>query len=57
LERADLGFHQREYERLRSELEQAHRESKLPVAPRGAAALDELLVRIRLGKGIGDVRR
>ncbi len=50
IEQADLGFYEREYERIRAELEQAHRESKLPEAPRGAAALDELLVRTRLGK-------
>jgi uncharacterized protein len=49
LERADLGFHQREYERLRSELEQARQESKLPEAPGGTGALHDLLVRIRLG--------
>jgi uncharacterized protein len=48
LEGADLGFHQREYERLRAELGQAHQESKLPDAPSGAAALHGLLVRIRL---------
>ncbi len=48
--RRTLAFHQREYERLRAELEQAYQESKLPEAPSGAAALDELLVRIRLGK-------
>jgi uncharacterized protein len=51
LERADLGFHQREYERLRSELEQAHRASKLPEAPSGTPELHDLLVRIRLGRG------
>lgn len=50
LEQADLGLHQREYERLRGELEQAHRESKLPEAPSGMAALHDLLVRIRLGR-------
>ena len=50
LEKADLGVHQREYERLRAELEQAHQESKLPEAPGGAAAIHDLLVRIRLGK-------
>jgi predicted nucleotidyltransferase len=50
LERADLEFHQREYERLRAELELAHRESNLPEAPGGSAALHDLLVRIRLGK-------
>jgi predicted nucleotidyltransferase len=48
LERADLSFHQREYERLRAELEQASQESGLPEAPPGAAALNALLVRIRL---------
>jgi hypothetical protein len=50
LERADLGFHQREYERLRVELEQAHQESKLPEAPSGASVLHDLLVKLRLGK-------
>src|SRR5271167_3610821 len=50
LEKADLGFHQREYERLRAELEKAYQECKLPEAPSGAAALHELLVRIRLNK-------
>jgi predicted nucleotidyltransferase len=51
LERVDLEFHQREYERLRSELEEARRASSLPEAPSGLAALHDLLVRIRLGKG------
>jgi hypothetical protein len=37
------------YERLRAELEQCYRESKLPEAPEGAAALNDLLIRIRLG--------
>ncbi len=49
LEKADLGVHQQEYERLRAELEQAYQESKLPEAPSGAAALHDLLVRVRLG--------
>ena len=48
LEQADLGFHQREFERLRADLEQSYQESKLPEAPRGTEALDQLLVRIRL---------
>jgi uncharacterized protein len=51
LERADLGIHQREYERLRGELEQAYWQSKLPETPRGAGALHDLLVRIRLDQG------
>lgn len=50
LEKADLGFHQREYERLRAELERAYQVSKLPEAPSGASALHDLLVRIRLCK-------
>ena len=49
LERADLEFHQREYERLLAALEQAFAESKLPENAGGAEALNELLVRIRLG--------
>ncbi|MFL5245049.1 MAG: DNA polymerase beta superfamily protein [Gemmataceae bacterium] len=50
LEKPDLGFHQREFERLRAALELAYQESKLPEAPSGAAALHDLLVRIRLRK-------
>lgn len=50
LEQADLRFHEKEYERLRSELEMASQASQLPDIPRGAAALNDLLVRIRLGK-------
>jgi predicted nucleotidyltransferase len=50
LEKADMGFHQRENERLRTELEQAYKESKLPEGPSGATALNELLVRLRLGR-------
>jgi predicted nucleotidyltransferase len=49
LERTDLGFHKQEYEWLRGELEQAYWQSELPEGPRGAEALNELLVRIRLG--------
>jgi len=50
LDQADVGFHQREFERLRAELEQAYQASRLPEAPNGAAALHDLLLRIRLGK-------
>jgi uncharacterized protein len=53
LEKADLGFHQREFERVRAELEKAYQESKLSEAPSGAAALHELLVRIRLAARLG----
>lgn len=52
LEKADLAFHQREYERLRAELQQSFEDSKLPETPAGAAALHDLLVRLRL-KQIG----
>src|SRR5262249_25614733 len=38
LGKGDAQFHQREYERLRSELEQAFKVSSLPEAPKGAAA-------------------
>jgi hypothetical protein len=55
LEQSNLGFHQREYERLRADLEQAYQDSKLPEAPSGTAALHELLVRIRLGKKSNEV--
>jgi predicted nucleotidyltransferase len=48
LDQADLEFHEAEYERLRGELEQAYEGSRLPEMPSGAAALNELLVRLRL---------
>ena len=44
----DLKFHRSEYERLRHKLQQAYEASDLPEAPRGSAALHNLLVRIRL---------
>ena len=50
LDEADLAFHEREYERLRTELEKSFEESVLPENPRGATALNDLLVRVRLGK-------
>jgi predicted nucleotidyltransferase len=51
LDQADLVFHQAEYERLRVSLQQAFDECPLPESPRGAAALNDLLVRIRLSAG------
>lgn len=48
LDQADLAFHEREYERLRTELEEAFEQSNLPEQPSGAAALNDLLVRLRL---------
>ncbi|MGD9648174.1 MAG: nucleotidyltransferase domain-containing protein [Pirellulales bacterium] len=50
LDQADIDFHEREYQRLTGELEQAAAESKLPATPAAAEALDELLVRIRLAR-------
>ena len=48
LEKADLEFHEGEYQRLTLELERAFEASDLPEAPRAAAAMNDLLVRIRL---------
>jgi predicted nucleotidyltransferase len=44
----DVGFYREEYERLRRELEDAHRSSHLPGESSGKSALDDLLVRLRL---------
>jgi predicted nucleotidyltransferase len=49
LEQADLGFHEQEYERLRTELERAYEKSSLPENPDGAGALNDLLIRLRIG--------
>jgi len=57
LDQADLAFHEREYERLRVELEQAFEESPLPENSSGAAALNDLLIRIRLGRSINGMER
>lgn len=50
LEDADVIFHQREYERLRGELQAAHDASQLPELPSDETrkALNDLLVRVRL---------
>jgi hypothetical protein len=45
---ADVAFHQREFERLVAELVKARNASTLPDAPTGKAALNDLLMRIRL---------
>ena len=52
LEDADVAFHQREYERLRVELQAAHDASQLPEVPSDETrkALNDLLVRIRMGR-------
>ncbi len=49
LEDADVDFYRGEYERLRALLEEAYRRSELPEAPTARAALDDLLIRLRLG--------
>ncbi len=50
LNEVDLAFHHREYERLRGKLQEAFETSCLPESPRGAKALHDLLVRLRLRK-------
>jgi predicted nucleotidyltransferase len=52
LTEADLDFHRGEYVRLREKLQQAHDASALTEAPRGSAALHDLLVRLRLAKAV-----
>jgi predicted nucleotidyltransferase len=51
---ADLSFHEREYERLRAALEEAFEQSDLPEQPGGAAALNDLLIRLRLQRQGGE---
>jgi predicted nucleotidyltransferase len=48
LPEGDFSFHEREFRRLREELEQARDKSALPEAPSGRAGLHDLLVRLRL---------
>lgn len=48
LHTAELDHFERDYVRLRAELEDRHKISRLPEAPSGAAALNDLLVRLRL---------
>lgn len=50
LEQSDLQFHRDEYQRLRDKLELAFQASQLPERPTGGAALNDLLVRLRLGR-------
>ncbi len=51
LEAADMEFHAKEYNRLVEELETAARESQLPERATGKAALNDLLIRLRLSYG------
>jgi hypothetical protein len=48
LEEADVMVHEREYNRLQRELEEAHHASALPDVPSARPALNDLLVRLRL---------
>jgi len=43
----NVEFHRREYDRLRTEFEEAHRNSRLPEVPSARPALHDLLVRLR----------
>lgn len=49
LDDADLEHHRREYDRLRAELEAAYQASTLPEVPSARSALNDLLVRVRMG--------
>jgi predicted nucleotidyltransferase len=49
LDDADLAFHQSAYDKLVTDLENASALSNLPDAPTGKAALNDLLLRLRLG--------
>ncbi len=53
LDDADMAFHQREYERLRLELEESSRLSRLPESPSARARLHDLLLRLRLDPSKG----
>jgi uncharacterized protein len=55
LTQLDLEFHEAEYLRLRTELERACETSSLPETPRGAEALHDLLVRLRLNGSHGSI--
>jgi uncharacterized protein len=54
LGQVDIEFHQREYERLQAALQESFESSRLPETPRGAEALNALLVKIRLGSTSGE---
>ncbi len=51
LPNADLAFYHSEYQRLVGELETSYAKSTLPEAATGKAALNDLLVRIRMMRG------
>jgi len=49
----DLEFHQVDQDRTTQEQESAHEESNLPETPSAQPALNDFLVRPRLGKNLG----
>ena len=49
LDETDLDLYRKEYERLRGELQTAFEQSSLPEIPTGKDALNDLLIRLRLG--------
>jgi predicted nucleotidyltransferase len=49
LDQADLAFHRSEYERLKNSLQSAYENSTLPETPTARDALNDLLVRLRVG--------
>ena len=49
LSEGDISFYRSEYERLRAVLEDACQASRLPEAPLCRTALNDLLIRLRLG--------
>ncbi len=51
LDDADIPFHEREFQRLDAELAAARDASPLPELPTARAALNDLLVRLRLAEG------
>ena len=50
LDAADVVLHEREYLRLREELQRAYESSTLPEVPSAVDGLHDLLVRVRLGR-------
>jgi len=50
LPEVDMTFHRDEYQRLRAELQREFQTSALPEAPSALAALNELLINVRLAR-------
>ncbi|MEW6364147.1 MAG: nucleotidyltransferase domain-containing protein [Acidobacteriota bacterium] len=51
LDHHDLSLHEREIQRLTAALEDAYAQSSLPSEPRGRAALEDMLIRLRMAAG------